>query len=38
MTGKAVRTYLEMRDRAALRRSTRDDRSIRVEQVHDFPP
>ena len=37
MTGKAVRTYLEMRDRNALQRSTLDDASIRVEQVHECP-
>ena len=35
---KAVRTYLEMRDRAALQPATLPDPSVRVEQVHDCPP
>jgi GNAT superfamily N-acetyltransferase len=37
MPGKAVRTYLEMRDRGALQRSTLSEDSIRVEQVHECP-
>jgi len=37
MSATAVRTYLEMRDRAALRAATLDDPSIRVEQVHGCP-
>jgi GNAT superfamily N-acetyltransferase len=38
MAETAVRTYLEMRDRAALNSSKLDDDSIRVEQVHNCPP
>ena len=37
MSEKATRTYLEMRDRAALRRATLQDPAIRVEQVHECP-
>ena len=37
MTAKAVRTYLEMRHRAALRPASLDDPAVRVEQVHDCP-
>jgi len=37
MSGKAVRTYLEMRDRGALQRATLPDPSIRVEEVLDCP-
>jgi GNAT superfamily N-acetyltransferase len=37
MSGTAIRTFLEMRDRAALRRATVSDPSIRIEQVHDCP-
>ena len=37
MTRTAVRTYLEMRDRAALQRATLDDASIRVEEVQVCP-
>jgi GNAT superfamily N-acetyltransferase len=38
MSVKAVRTYLEMRDRAALQPATLPDPSVRVEEVHDCPP
>ena len=38
MPPTAVRTHLEMRDRAALQPATLADPSIRVEQVHGCPP
>jgi GNAT superfamily N-acetyltransferase len=37
MSLKAVRTYLEMRDRAALQPATLPNPSVRVEEVHDCP-
>lgn len=37
MSGRAVRTYLEMRDRGALQRSALDDPTIRVEEVLACP-
>jgi GNAT superfamily N-acetyltransferase len=37
MTDPAVRTYLEMRQRAALRPARIPDPAIRVEQVHECP-
>jgi GNAT superfamily N-acetyltransferase len=38
MSEQAVRTFLEMRDRAALRPVRLADAAIRVEQVHGCPP
>ena len=38
MTTRAIRTYLEMRDPAALRPAFVDGPGIRVEQVFDCPP
>lgn len=38
MPAQSVRTFLEMRDRAALRPAKLDDPSIRIEQVHGCPP
>ena len=38
MQTKAVRTYLEIRDRAALQRASLPDPSIRIEEVCDCPP
>jgi GNAT superfamily N-acetyltransferase len=35
--GRPVRTYLEMRERAALRPSRVEDATVRIEQVHDCP-
>ena len=37
MHGSAVRTFLEMRERSALRPARLADPSIRIEQVHDCP-
>jgi GNAT superfamily N-acetyltransferase len=37
MPDTAVRTYLEMRDRAALQPATLPDPSVRIEQIHDCP-
>ena len=35
---RAVRTYLEMREPAALRAGRVNDPAVRIEQVHDCPP